>query len=103
MPINCSGEQLIELPLAIADNMGNPIKGQKSYTTKFLEARYKNTTAFSTRLSFIPECVLLEGMFLINTTPLGSHNTMSDYGRFLFSRFILTQFRRGCSEVHVIF
>ena len=75
MPINCPGEQLIELPLAIADNMGNPIKGQKSYTTKFLEARYKSTSAFSTRLSFTPECVLLEGMFLINTTPLGSHNT----------------------------
>ena len=27
------GEQVIELPLAITDNTGKPLKGQKSYTT----------------------------------------------------------------------
>ena len=39
----------------------------------------------------------------VNTTPLGSHKTMSDYAKFLFTRFVLTQFKRGCHEVHVIF
>ena len=36
-PVNRPGEQLIDLPLAIADNDGNPLKGNKSYTTQFLE------------------------------------------------------------------
>ena len=68
-----------------------------------MESRYKNAQAFSTQLPIKPECVLLEGMFLINITPLGSHKTMSDYGRFLFKRFIQMHFIRGCLEVHVIF
>ena len=99
--MNKPGEQLIELPLAIADNAGNLQKGQKSYTTRFLESWYKN--AFFTQLPYKPECSILEGMFLINTVLLGSHKTMSDYGRFLFTRFIQTQFKHGCFEVHVIF
>ena len=42
-------------------------------------------------------------MFLINTTPLGSHKTISDYAQFLLRRYIIPQFTRGCNEVHVIF
>lgn len=99
------GEQLIELPLALCDSTGNPIKGQKSYTTCFLECRYKETTpsVFLTSLPWRPECCVLEGMFLINTTPLVSHKVMPDYANFLFTRFIMTQFKRDCCEVHVIF
>jgi len=40
-PINKPGEQLLELPLAISDNAGNPLKGQKSYTTKSLGSQYQ--------------------------------------------------------------
>ena len=29
-PVEKSGEQLIELPLALCDNEGNPLKGQKA-------------------------------------------------------------------------
>ena len=36
------GEQFIELPLALSDHEGNPIKGQKSYTTRAYNTRYKN-------------------------------------------------------------
>ena len=36
---------------------------------------------------------MLEGMFLINTTPLGSHKIMSEYAMFLLTRFVLTQFK----------
>ena len=104
-PVERPGEQLIELPLALCDSAGNPIKGQKSYTTHYLESRYKETIpqVFLTSIPWRPECCVLEGMFIINTTPLGSHKTMSDYAKFLFTRFILTQFKRGCHEVHVIF
>ena len=36
-------EQYIPFPLAISDNKGNPIKGQKSFTTKVFETRYKDS------------------------------------------------------------
>ena len=80
-PIENPGEQLIEIPLSIADNDGNPIKGQKSYVTKALEARYKSAIplAFSSELAWTPQCCLLEGMFMINTKPLGAHKTLADY------------------------
>ena len=99
-PVNRPGEQLIEL---IADNDGKPLKGQKSYTMIFLETRYKKENVFSAHLTLMPECTILEGMFLINTTPLGSHKTMSEYAMFLIRRFIETQFTRGSLEVHVSF
>ena len=104
-PVERPGEQLIELPLALCDSTGNPIKGQKSYTTHYLQCRYKDATpqVFLTNTPWRPECYVLEGMFLINTTPLGSHKIMSEYATFLFTRFVLTQFKRGCDEVHLIF
>ena len=104
-PIDRPGEQLIELPLALCDNTGNPIKGQKSYTTRFLQCRYKETEApaFLVTLPWRPKCCIIEGMFIINTTPLGSHRVMADYAKFLFTRFIITQFKKGCEEVHIIF
>ena len=50
-----------------------------------------------------PECVLLEGMFLINTKPLGMHKCLADYANFLLARHVATQFSRGAVEVHIIF
>ena len=93
-PIEKPGEQLIELPLAISDNAGDPLKGQKSYTTRSLESRYKmaNPQVFITNLPWRPERSMLEGMFLINTAPMGSHKTLSDYANFLMTRFVLSQF-----------
>lgn len=104
-PIEKPGEQLLELPLAIADSNGNTLKGQKSYTSQSLEARYKSATpvVFTRDLSWTPDCIVIEGMFLINVTPLGYHKTLGDYASFLMKRFITTQFRRGCKEVHVLF
>lgn len=104
-PIETTGEQLVEYPLAIADNIGQPLKGQKSYTTRSLETRYKaaNPQVFVNSLPWVPQCSVLEGMFLINTVPLGTHKTLADYARFLMSRYIMTQFNKGSHEVHVIF
>ena len=42
-------------------------------------------------------------MFLINTLPLPNHNNLADYGAFLLKRFIISQFKKGSSEVHIIF
>ena len=40
---------------------------------------------------------------MLNTSPIGTHKTFSDYGDFLFARFIVPQWLRGSKEVHVIF
>lgn len=44
----------------------------------------------------------MEGMFLINVTPLNIHKTLMDYCKILMNRFLLTEFRKGCYEIHVI-
>jgi len=63
--------------------MGIPtIKGQKSYMTKWLERWYKNVTISKLAAGWVPNAVVLEGIFLINTTPLDTHTTMQDNATF---------------------
>ena len=50
-----------------AIHMATLTRGQKSFTTKWLEKRYKG---------LLLNVVVLEGMFLINTVPLGTHSKM---------------------------
>ncbi len=86
-PVSSVADQYIPLPLAISDNNGLPRKGQKCYTTTTLETRYKCSSPSiffnSLPLGWKPECCILEGMVMINTTPTGSHTTFEDYGNFL--------------------
>ena len=81
------GKQFIELPLAISDREGNPTKGQKSYTTRAYNTRYKNNIPPITTLEFPAgwkaECSIIEGMFMINSAPLGSHRKFGEYATFL--------------------
>ena len=60
-PIENPGEQLIEVPLSIANNDGNPIKGQNSYVTKALESTGKAVryTSFLTRGLARPKLTVL--------------------------------------------
>ena len=99
-------EQLLEFLLSISDNNGNLLKGQKSYFTKALEARYKDSSPpiITPYLpaNWTPQCSILEGMFIINTSPLNYHQTLADYGRFLIKRYIISEFKKGSSEVHII-
>ena len=97
------GQQYIELPRAISDPNGNLHKGQKSYTTKWLENRYKDLVCNQLLGGWVPDVVVLEGMFTINTSPLTTHSTMKDYSQFLLCRFVLHHLTNGCSEVHVVF
>ena len=97
-------QQYLELPRAIADENGIPNKGQKSNATSFYFKRYGNST-FSTSFPshWLPDIVLLEGMFMINTTPLRIHAKMSDYIRHLLSRYVGCYLNMGVAEVHIIF
>lgn len=79
----------------------------KSNTTKSLKVRYKDTTpqVFLNTMPdmWVAECVIVEGMFMINTTPLGSHRTFADYANFLCKRFLIPQFAKWAKEVHLLF
>ena len=94
------GQQYIEFPRALCTTDGLPVKGQKSITTNFYQARYKDselvTHSFSS--TWIADSVILEGMFLINTKPLHCHKLMGDYGNFLMRRFIVPYLRKGSQE-----
>ena len=106
-PIDKIHEQYVPLPLALAESNGIPIKGQKSNSTKTLKARYKNASppVFLNGLpeNWIPESVMVEGMFILNTSPLCSHRTFADYSNFLSKRFLTPHFNNGAREVHLIF
>lgn len=100
------GEQYIQLPRAICDLNSNPNKGQKSLTTKFYLTRYEdslNLVCSSLPKQWIPTTVIIEGMFIIRTSPLHSHRTMAEYTLFLMRRYILPHFYKGTTEVHLLF
>ena len=96
-------QQYIKLPQAISDPNGNLHEGQKSYTTKWLESHYKDLICSQLSGRWVPGFVVLEGMFMINTSPLTTHSTMKDYSQFLLRRFVLHHLTNGCNEVHVVF
>ena len=52
---------------------------------------------------WVPDTVVLEGMFLINTAPLVTHATMRDYAAFLVKRFITPHLAKGVKEVHIVY
>ena len=65
-PIERPGEQLIELPSALRDSEGDPVKRQKSYTTHFLNPDTKSQpTGFSHKFT-IDALVLCVGGHVSN-------------------------------------
>ncbi|VDI54804.1 Hypothetical predicted protein [Mytilus galloprovincialis] len=48
--------------------------------------------------------VIIDGMYIINTSPLASHQTFGDYGDFLFNRWIIKYYNQyTANEVHLLF
>lgn len=97
------GGQYLELPRAISDPYGKTHTGVKSYATKWLEKRYEKLVSSTLPSGWTPDVVLLEGMFLIQTSPLSTHHSMKEYSSFLLKRFALPHFVRGSMEVHILF
>ena len=77
--------------------------------TKAIEACYQTSSPpvilNSLPIGWVPECCLLEGMLLLNTTPLGTHKTYADYSQFMIKRFIIPCYinREKAPCIHVIF
>lgn len=95
------GGQYLELPRAISDPYGRPHTGNKSYATRWLENRYQGIV--TNTLPNVPEVAILEGMCMINISPLCTHRSLLEYSLFLLRRFMLPQFIAGTREVHIIF
>ncbi|XP_064384664.1 uncharacterized protein LOC135333611 [Halichondria panicea] len=102
-----SYEQCLELPRAIANIDGTPTKGAKSNTTNVLQKRYEKANAAiiasSLKPGWIPDAVIIEGMFLINITPWSAHKNIGDYADFLIRQHIYPYFRSRSQEVHLLF
>lgn len=93
------------LPKALMDNDGLPYKSTKSTVTTFLERRYTSPPIISNTLppQWIPHSAILEGMFMIQVSPLPSMSCMEEYAKLLLSIFVKPYFCAGVIEVHVVF
>ena len=92
-------------PRALMDSNGLPYRGTKSSTTTYLERRYTNPPVIINTLppGWIPNSVILEGMFLIQMSPLPTMSCMEEYVKLLLSRYVRPHFNTGVIEVHVVF
>ena len=76
-----SNEQYSLLPRAIADEDGHPHKANKSHWTNKLQSQYQSVEppVFVNSLPWVPQAVIIDAMFIINTTPLRRTTTMTLY------------------------
>lgn len=91
------------MPRALAEVDGTPHKGNKSNWTDKLKGRYTSAPPFKSSLEWLPEVVIIDAMFILNTTPLRQHETLDKYAVFLFKQFAMPHFSRGTKEVHFVF
>ena len=90
----------IALPRALVDEYGFPHKANKSGPTNFSKNRYSTHHIIEFPKNWTPDAVLLEGMFMIQTTPILG---IVDYCQLLANWFVLPHFKNGVKQVHVIF
>ena len=80
-----------------------PHKGSEANSTKYYQNRYK-IISNTLPSDWNPDVVILEEMFLINSTPLHQHKTFLDYANFLVSWWIRPHLRNtSLKEIHVFF
>ena len=93
------------VPRALVDSNGLPYKGSKSNTTTYLENRYRQASVIVPAFppGWVPDVVILEGMFMIQTSPIPTMSYMTDYVQYLLTRFVCPHFAAGVKEVHVVF
>lgn len=96
-----SMEQYSILPRGLSDCNDTPNKGSKSTWTAKLRERYPK--AFPEKMHFIPDTVIIDSMFLINTNPRRQSKTIGSYGGQLYQRFVEPYYRYGAKEVHLVF
>lgn len=104
---NSEEEQYSIYPRALASESGIPHKGSKAKWTDKLQTRYCNSipSVFcnALRSEWVPQVVVIDAMFIINTKPLRNTKKVSDYAKLLYTRFVKEHFTFGVVEVHIIF
>ena len=105
LSFDSSEEQYSILPRALADENGYPHKANKSHWTDKLQQRYQlaEPRVFTNQLLWIPQAVIIDAMFMINTKPLRRTATIGDYGKLLFHQYTVDHYKAGTNEVHFIF
>ena len=103
-PELCCGP-ISPIPRAIVASNGLPYKATKSTVTGYLEKRYNGVPVVLQALpvNWIPECVILEGMFMIQTPPLPNMHCMELYVKLLIQKFVRPHLYAGATEIHVVF
>ncbi len=93
------------LPRALMDKDGLPYKSTKSSTTEYLHKRYSSLQILTPSLppQWVPHAAILEGMFMIQTSPLPTMSSMNEYAHFLLNQYVRPHLRVGVQEVHVVF
>ena len=98
-------EPISPLPRALIGSDGLPYKSTQSNTTEFLRKRYSSLPVITDTLPppWTPHTAILEGMFLIQSSPLPSMSCMEEYTQWLLHQYIRPHFRAGVQKVHVVF
>ena len=97
-------DQLVKFPRALASADGKQEKGQKSCIFNNLKSAYCDAFLSEIPSQFSNICVILEGMFLINTAPLSIHKTFGEYALFLYKRWVVKSHTSySAIEIHIIF
>ena len=99
IPATGKCEQYLELPRAIATSDGTPQKGDKANARSYLDKRYQIQLDDN---NWIPDTVIIDGMFLIYTNPI-PNTKMADYVLFLLARYAVYYLQKGVNEIHIIF
>ena len=96
-------EQYNELPRALANVDGSMYKTAKSTATTALNKIYTSCFLETLPQSCNTELVIIDGMFIIQSEPLGMHRLFKDYGSFLLNRWVKSYFMKGIKGVQIIF
>ena len=99
------GPPYIPLPRASADKDGIPHKGNKTITTTFFMKQYQHSQVVVTSFQkqWIPNTVLLEGIFMTQTSPISVTATFKDYSEFLVKCYLSPHIKGNTNEIHVLF
>jgi hypothetical protein len=99
-----STEQYSVFPRALCDSNGQLHSGIKCTWHEKLNVRY-NYNVIHTTLpeGWVPEVVIIDGMFTLNIKPMRCSNTISDHAKSIFLRFAAPYYALGAKEVHIIY
>ena len=81
-----------------------PYKSNKSSATEYLRKRYSQLPLVIEYPPhhWTPHTAILEGMFMIQTSPVPTTSCMREYAQLLLAQYIRPHFRAGVQEVHVV-